>query len=109
MARSAESEIVNLAGTDQHSFSRIRDLPSRMWFVQRFLNTDQGSQVTSGDLTKPLEKKGVAISMDGKGRYLDNIFVERLWRSLKYEELSFAIVSRNKRIISNLRVRKNYT
>jgi len=50
-------------------------------------NTDQGSQYTSSDFTKILKQKEVAISMDGKGRYLDNIFIERLWRSLKYEEV----------------------
>ncbi len=48
-------------------------------------NTDQGSQFTSLDFTTVLEDAGVAISMDGRGRYMDNIFIERLWRSLKYE------------------------
>ena len=50
-------------------------------------NTDQGSQFTSDDFTGTLERNKVTISMDGKGRYMDNIFVERLWRSLKYEEV----------------------
>jgi putative transposase len=50
-------------------------------------NTDQGSQFTSEDFTELLLKRGVKISMDGKGRCMDNIFVERLWRSLKYEEV----------------------
>jgi len=50
-------------------------------------NTDQGSQFTSNDFTAVLLERGIKISMDGKGRYLDNIFVERLWRSLKYEEV----------------------
>jgi putative transposase len=50
-------------------------------------NSDQGSQFTSDDFTGTLERHGVTISMDGKGRYMDNIFVERLWRSLKYEEV----------------------
>ena len=50
-------------------------------------NTDQGSQFTSDDFTGTLKRHGVMISMDGKGRCLDNIFVERLWRSLKYEEV----------------------
>ena len=48
-------------------------------------NTDQGSQFTSLDFTCVLKEAGVAISMDGRGRCLDNIFIERLWRSLKYE------------------------
>jgi putative transposase len=50
-------------------------------------NTDQGVQFTSGDFLEVLESRGVRISMDGKGRFLDNIFIERLWRSLKYEEV----------------------
>jgi len=50
-------------------------------------NTDQGSQFTSDDFTGTRERHKVTISIDGKGRYLDNIFVERLWRSLKYEEV----------------------
>ncbi len=50
-------------------------------------NTDQGVQFTSGAFLDELAARGVRISMDGKGRYLDNIFIERLWRSLKYEEV----------------------
>ena len=50
-------------------------------------NTDQGSQFTAEDFTNPLEAKGVRVSMDGKGRWVDNVFVERLWRSVKYEDL----------------------
>jgi putative transposase len=50
-------------------------------------NTDQGSQFTSQAFTGMLEGQGVRISMDGKGRFSDNIFVERLWRSVKYEEV----------------------
>ena len=48
-------------------------------------NTDQGSQFTSKGFTDVLDDHGIAISMDGKGRWADNIFVERLWRSVKYE------------------------
>jgi putative transposase len=50
-------------------------------------NTDQGSQFTSEDWLAPLKARGVAISMDGKGRWIDNVFVERLWRSVKYEDV----------------------
>jgi putative transposase len=50
-------------------------------------NTDQGCQFTSAEFTKPLLDAGVKLSMDGKGRCLDNVFVERLWRSVKYEEV----------------------
>ena len=50
-------------------------------------NTDQGSQFTSEEFTGVLKGKGISISMDGKGSWRDNVFVERLWRSLKYEEV----------------------
>lgn len=50
-------------------------------------DTDQGAQFTSEDFTSVLLEQGVKVSMDGRGRCLDNIFVERLWRSLKYEEV----------------------
>ena len=50
-------------------------------------NTDQGSQFTSEDFTSVLKTNSIAISMDGKGRWVDNVFVERLWRSVKYEEV----------------------
>jgi putative transposase len=50
-------------------------------------NTDQGVQFTAAAFIEQLETRGVQVSMDGKGRFLDNIFIERLWRSLKYEEV----------------------
>src|SRR3954470_4122935 len=50
-------------------------------------NTDQGSQFTSGDFTGMLAAAGIRISMDGRGRWIDNVFIERLWRSLKYEDI----------------------
>ena len=50
-------------------------------------NTDQGSQFTSEDFTGVLKQHDIQISMDGKGRWVDNVFVERLWRSVKYEEV----------------------
>ena len=53
----------------------------------KIFNTDQGAQFTSAAFTGKLEKPGVAISMDGRGRFMDNIFIERLWRSIKYEEV----------------------
>lgn len=53
--------------------------------VPEIMNSDQGSQFTSFAWTDRLRRMGVRISMDGKGRFLDNIFVERLWRTLKYE------------------------
>ena len=50
-------------------------------------NTDQGSQFTSREFTSILKEHDIAISMDGRGRALDNVFIERLWRSVKYEEI----------------------
>lgn len=55
--------------------------------VPEIFNTDQGSQFTAEAFTSVLLARGVKISMDGKGRCIDNVFVERLWRSLKYEEV----------------------
>ena len=48
-------------------------------------NTDQGSQFTSFAFTNTLQQTGIRVSMDGRGRWMDNVFIERLWRSLKYE------------------------
>ena len=53
----------------------------------RIFNTDQGSQFSSSEWTGELKKNGIQISMDGKGRWMDNVFIERLWRSIKYEKL----------------------
>ena len=50
-------------------------------------NTDQGSQFTAQEYTGRLEAAGIAVSRDGRGRALDNVFVERLWRSVKYEDI----------------------
>ncbi len=50
-------------------------------------NTDQGSQFTAESFTNTLHSNGIAISMDGKGRWMDNVFIERLWKSVKYEDI----------------------
>ena len=52
-------------------------------------NTDQGSQFTSNVFTDVLKQHDIRISMDGKGRWIDNVFIERLWRSVKYEEVYY--------------------
>jgi len=57
------------------------------WGVPAIFNTDQGSQFTSDAFVDVLETHGIRISMDGKNRALDNIFVERFWRTLKYEDI----------------------
>lgn len=55
--------------------------------IPNILNSDQGSQMTSADYINLLKSKGIKISMDGRGRCFDNIFTERLWRNVKYEEV----------------------
>jgi putative transposase len=60
---------------------------TEMYGPPQIFNTDQGVQFTSAAFVDELASRGVRISMDGKGRYLDNIFIERLWRSLKYEDV----------------------
>jgi putative transposase len=50
-------------------------------------NTDQGSQFTADAFTESLRSRNIAISMDGKGRWMDNVFIERLWKSVKYEDI----------------------
>jgi putative transposase len=55
--------------------------------VPQICNTDEGSHFTSEDWLKVLKATGCQISMDGKGRWIDNVFIERLWRSVKYEEV----------------------
>jgi putative transposase len=60
---------------------------SRAGRLPEIFNTDQGSQFTSEEWTGRLEELGIAVSMDGKGRWMDNVFIERLWRSVKYEEI----------------------
>ena len=57
------------------------------WGQPEIFNTDQGSQFTSAAFTGILEAAGIQISMDGKGRALDNILIERLWRTVKYEDI----------------------
>jgi len=59
----------------------------RRYGTPEIFNTDQGAQFTSEAFTGALKAAGIRISMDGKGRWVDNVFVERLWRSLKYEEV----------------------
>ena len=66
-------------------------------------NTDQGSQFTSNDFTRRLQRADIRISMDGRGRVFDNIFVERLWRSVKYEEVYLKDYQSVKEAVAGLR------
>lgn len=71
-------------------------------------NTDQGSQFTSNDFTSILDNHNISISMDGKGRSLDNIFIERLWRTLKYENIYRHSYETVQELMDSLRTYFNY-
>lgn len=78
-----------LSNTMDSSFC-VRTLKEAMRRTGRrpkIFNTDQGSQFTGQDWISTLKEHGIEISMDGKGRWMDNVFIERLWRSLKYEKI----------------------
>ena len=64
----------------------LQEAPGRFGKPEIF-NTDQGAQFTSTAFTGRLQAAGIRISMDGRGRWMDNVFIERVWRSLKYEEV----------------------
>ncbi len=69
----------------------------------QIFNTDQGSQFTSNDFTSVLKKKQIQISMDGKGRATDNAFIERLWRTVKYEHVYLHAASDGEELYDGLR------
>lgn len=66
------------------------------------VNTDQGSQFTSADWTDVLKSHDIRISMDGKGRWIDNVFIERLWRSVKYEDVYLRAYEDGRQVQSGL-------
>lgn len=72
---------------DRHFCLEALDEALAKYGKPQIFNTDQGSQFTSADFTGRLEAEDIAISMDGKGRCLDNVFIERWFRSLKYEDI----------------------
>ncbi len=76
-----------LSNTLESSFCVIALERALTQGTPEIFNTDQGSQFTSGDFTGVLLNKKIAISMDGRGRALDNVFIERLWWSVKYEDV----------------------
>jgi putative transposase len=77
----------NLAVTLETESCLIALEKALMLAIPEIINSDQGCQFTSGAWSKALIKQGIKISMDGKGRCLDNVFIERFWRSLKYEDM----------------------
>ena len=72
-------------------------------------NSDQGAQFTSLDFTGRLAAAGIQISMDGRGRALDNVFVERLWRTVKYEEVYLKDYGTPREAIQGLESSFSYT
>ena len=76
-----------LSNTLEVSFCLEALAIARQWGQPEIFNSDQGSQYTSHEFVDYLEALGIQISQDGRGRVFDNIFIERLWRSLKYEEV----------------------
>ena len=68
----------------------------------KVFNTDQGSQFSSQEFTQVLQDHGVKISMYGKGMYADNIFVERLWRTVKYEEVYLKAIANSREALREL-------
>jgi putative transposase len=72
---------------DHHFCVEALDEAVQRYGTPEIFNTDQGAQFTSEAFTGRLKDEGIKISMDGKGRWIDNRFVERLWRSVKYEEV----------------------
>ncbi|MBZ0184872.1 MAG: IS3 family transposase, partial [Candidatus Obscuribacterales bacterium] len=76
-----------LSNTMEAAFCAEALKDSFVYGIPEVFNTDQGSQFTSDNFISVLEELPTAISMDGKGRWMDNIFIERFWRSLKYEEV----------------------
>ena len=76
--------------------------------VPEIFNTDQGSQFTSYEFTKALREAGARISMDGRGRWMDNVMIERLWRSLKYECLYLREIGTGSELRRNLACSKAY-
>jgi putative transposase len=78
-----------LSNTMDSSFCvrALNEAMGRTGRIPKIFNTDQGSQFTGLDWISTLKANGIEISMDGKGRWMDNVFIERLWRSLKYEKI----------------------
>jgi len=72
---------------DSHFCVSALERAIRLYGTPEIFNTDQGSQFTSDAFTDVLKEHHIKISMDGKGRWMDNVFIERLWRSVKYEDV----------------------
>lgn len=108
-ARNGFARLLRTAGYNVWSFSSSaefldaleRALRCNSW--PEIFNTDQGSQYTSASFTGVLKDHDIDISMDGKGRAMDNIMIERLWRSLKYEDIYLKDYETVEELIAGLR------
>jgi len=85
LALPPERRVIKESGIDAPDRRAISEDALECYEKPKIFNTDQGSQFTSKDWTDKLKAKAIQISMDGKGAWKDNVFIERLWRSLKYE------------------------
>lgn len=74
----------------------------------QIVNTDQGAQFTSGDFTSAVLGNGIKLSMDGKGRAIDNIFIERFWRTIKYEHVYLNPTNDGKQLYKGIQTYINY-
>ena len=78
------------------------------WGVPEIINTDQGSQFTSEEFTSTVLGKGIKLSMDGKGRAIDNIFIERFWRTIKYEHVYLNPTNDGQQLFDGIHTYMNY-
>jgi putative transposase len=78
---------LGLAGVEYDGWWFLCGTALNDYGIPEIFNTDQGSQFTSDKCINVLQENGITISMDGRGRALDNIFIERLWRRVKYEDI----------------------
>lgn len=78
------------------------------WGVPEIINTDQGSQFTSEEFTSTILDNGIKLSMDGKGRAIDNIFIERFWRTIKYEHVYLNPTNDGQQLFDGINMYMNY-
>jgi putative transposase len=78
------------------------------WGVPEIINTDQGSQFTSEEFTSKILGNGIKLSMDGKGRAIDNIFIERFWRTIKYEHVYLNPTNDGQQLFDGINIYMNY-
>ena len=78
------------------------------WGIPQIINTDQGSQFTAAEFTATVLDNGIKLSMDGKGRAIDNIFIERFWRTIKYEHVYLNPTNDGQQLFKGIHTYMNY-